>query len=148
MNGDGTCRPGATDRNYCTDKEDDGGNDRMEGEQGDDRMQGGKGNDRMDGNQGNDNVSGEQGNDRVYGNGGDDVVSGGSGNDRVSGASGLDDLSGGDGNDRIYARDYQVDTIRCGRGFDRVRADRNDQVARDCERVKRFKLRRNRSIAG
>jgi hypothetical protein len=40
-------------------------------------------------------------------------------------------------NDIIQARDGEVDTISCGPGRDRVVADADDQVARDCEVVER-----------
>ena len=37
----------------------------------------------------------------------------------------------------IAAADGTRDTVRCGKGRDRVVADRVDRVSRDCERVKR-----------
>ena len=48
-----------------------------------------------------------------------------------------DTLSGGSGNDVIDVshRPAVRDVVVCGRGFDRVLADRKDTVARDCERV-------------
>src|SRR3712207_9425033 len=47
------------------------------------------------------------------------------------------DLSGGGGNDVLDAinRPAFSDNIVCGSGFDRVRADREDVVAPDCEKV-------------
>jgi hypothetical protein len=51
-------------------------------------------------------------------------------------------VSGGPGNDRINAANGQRDRIRCGRGSDRVRADRQDRVAGDCEVVSRLRRRR------
>ena len=46
------------------------------------------------------------------------------------------------GNDRIDVRDkkqakFNVDTVHCGSGKDLVYANKNDHVAKDCERVKR-----------
>jgi hypothetical protein len=47
-------------------------------------------------------------------------------------------VSASGGNDRIDVRgDSFSDRVRCGRGRDRVLADRRDRVARDCERVTR-----------
>ena len=46
-------------------------------------------------------------------------------------------LSGGDGDD-IFAADNvpaTKDTVSCGRGFDRIIADKKDVVASDCEKV-------------
>jgi hypothetical protein len=46
-------------------------------------------------------------------------------------------IAAGAGNDVINTRDGQRDVVNCGRGHDRVRADRNDKVASNCESVKR-----------
>jgi hypothetical protein len=48
-------------------------------------------------------------------------------------------VKAGAGNDVIVAVDSRRhrDQISCGRGNDRVIADRNDRVTRDCERVTR-----------
>jgi hypothetical protein len=81
---------------------------------------------------GNDTIAGHGGNDRLNGGPGNDILSGDGGNDRIVGGPGLDRIDGGTGNDLILARDGEVDTIRCGPGKDRVIADRNDRVARDC----------------
>jgi Ca2+-binding RTX toxin-like protein len=62
---------------------------------------------------------------------------GGAGNDTLTGGSGADSISGAAGNDTINARDRAKDSIRCGSGKDKVTADKNDQVARDCETVTR-----------
>ncbi|MDQ3644006.1 MAG: hypothetical protein M3356_00635, partial [Actinomycetota bacterium] len=66
-----------------------------------------------------------------------DVLRGNSGNDRLTGSTGADRIFGGLGKDVILAVDGQRDRIRCGVGVDRVVADREDQVADDCERVRR-----------
>ncbi len=49
----------------------------------------------------------------------------------------LDRLSGGDGNDVILVENVPPfkDKVVCGDGFDRVLADRKDEIAPDCERV-------------
>ncbi len=57
--------------------------------------------------------------------------------DAAAGAHDRDVVVGGDGNDVIRARDGSRDTISCGRGNDRVYADRLDKVADDCESVTR-----------
>jgi Ca2+-binding RTX toxin-like protein len=93
-----------------------GGN--LFGETGDDVLTGGRSSDVLDGG---------PGNDRVEGNGGRDQIDGGPGRDL---------LSGGRGGDRVEARDSERDTVRCGSGRDRVRADRRDRL-RGCELVQR-----------
>ncbi|MGI9082275.1 MAG: hypothetical protein ACR2FZ_08350, partial [Thermoleophilaceae bacterium] len=70
------------------------------------------------------------------GNSGNDRVSGNSGNDRLFAGSGNDRVFGGSGNDRIFVRDDARDGVDCGRGFDRVIADRRDRT-RNCEVVTR-----------
>jgi Ca2+-binding RTX toxin-like protein len=51
----------------------------------------------------------------------------------------VDTLSGGEGNDTILAANGKAarDVIFCGDGRDAVEADRGDEVASDCERVRR-----------
>ena len=53
-----------------------------------------------------------------------------------------DILSGGDGADVIIVTNKPAgkDVVSCGRGFDRVLADRKDVVAPDCEKVVRDSL--------
>jgi Ca2+-binding RTX toxin-like protein len=53
---------------------------------------------------------------------------GGAGRDLLVGGSAPDLLDGGPGGDRIRARDGKRDTITCGGGRDRVRADRKDKL--------------------
>ena len=48
-----------------------------------------------------------------------------------------DTVNGDEGDDRIFVRDGTRDVVTCGAGFDRVRADFADDVAADCEQVKR-----------
>ena len=140
----------------------DGGNDTAAGGSGDDDVRGGSGDDKVDGGSGADRVSGGSGKDRVSGGSsadrlsggaGDDEVRGGTGNDRLSGGSGNDlidggtgasRIAGGGGRDRILAINGRRDRIDCGKGVDRVRADRRDRVDRNCERVLRVRLTRQR----
>lgn len=88
---------------------------------------------------------------RVRAGAGDDrirageIISAGSGNDRTYAIDGLaQDVSGGKGNDIIYVNDRRRDegdrdTVKCGTGKDKVVANKDDKVARDCEKVKRVK---------
>jgi Ca2+-binding RTX toxin-like protein len=75
------------------------------------------------------------GKDLLRGLGGTDRLEGGVGADRIVGGPGRDMVIGGDGNDDIDVKDGQVDTVRCGAGRDRVRADRRDRLS-GCERVR------------
>lgn len=122
------------------------GNDRLHGQAGGDRIEGSRGRDRVNGGSSNDvisagssgdRVAGDQGNDRINGNSGNDTLRGNSGHDRLTGSTGSDRIAGDSGNDRINARDGRGDRVSCGRGRDRVVADRLDRVARSCERVRR-----------
>jgi hypothetical protein len=124
-----------------------GGEDLVDGGGGGDSLSGGTGADRLLGGGGDDDLEGGRGPDRLVGGSGGDGLAGGSGNDRLIGGSGRDILNGrggrdvidaGSGNDRVRARDGRRDRIRCGRGFDRVTADRFDRL-RGCERVRRPK---------
>jgi len=57
--------------------------------------------------------------------------------DRLAGTGGSDTILARGGADRISVRGGAVDLVRCGKGRDRVTADRKDRVGRDCEIVKR-----------
>lgn len=102
------------------------------------RLDGTAGNDTLNGGAGGQRIAGRGGEDRIKGGAGADCLDGGGGEDRVNGGSGEDKLVGGSGDDRINAADGERDEITCGRGADRVRADRADRV-RGCERVRRSK---------
>lgn len=80
-----------------------------------------------------DEITGRGGRDVIRGRPGDDCLSGGSGRDIVRGGAGIDRLNGGPGADRLRAIDGARDTIRCGRGRDRVKADAQDRLAPSCE---------------
>jgi len=108
-------------------------NDLLRGLGGDDCLYGRAGNDRLSGDSGNDRLSGGAGADRLTGNSGRDRLTAGPGNDRLRGGTGEDAFIGGSGADRIDAADGQAETVSCGPGRDRVRADRADRL-RGCER--------------
>lgn len=55
--------------------------------------------------------------------------------DVVKGTKGADLVITGDGDDRIDVRDGEPDRVRCGRGIDRVLADRSDKFRRSCNEV-------------
>ena len=97
-------------------------------------------------------VSGRGGDDLLYGGVDGDALDGGAGADRLAGGPGDDTLVGGPGadqlsgdgaqssrfgNDAIDAVDGEPDSVDCGLGSDRVRADVVDTVAGDCETVER-----------
>jgi hypothetical protein len=54
--------------------------------------------------------------------------------DRIRGTPRPDAIYGLEGNDRIDVRGGRRDFVNCGPGYDVVRADRRDVVARNCER--------------
>src|SRR5829696_5085054 len=130
-----------------------GGDKNLVGGPGNDGVLGGKGSDNLLGGSGNDYVYGDTGSDRLVGEGGRDIVDGFTGSDRLIGGGGddlfvdgpFDDtskdeiLSGGDGDDAFFIDNVPAtrDIVSCGDGFDRVAADAKDQVAPDCERVRR-----------
>ena len=141
------------------------GADVLKGTDGADNLVGLGGQDDLFGKGGSDNLVGGEGRDAVVGGnergplGGDKNLVGGPGNDFVLAGKGSDNAVGGEGNDFLFEcclREFSKDTLSggsgndvidvshrpavrdvvvCGRGFDRVLADRKDTVARDCERV-------------
>lgn len=128
----------------------------LHGRGGDDLIRGLEGNDFLTGDAGDDAVFGGSGDDLVEGNRGHDLVVGGSGADRVEGGRGRDALidglgrdvfKGGLGNDEIAPPGVgpgppglyrQSDSVSCGPGDDRVIAHPLDEVAADCEVVRRL----------
>lgn len=108
---------------------------------GPDALSGTDGRDKLVGKQGNDSLDGRQRSDRLFGGRGIDSIKGGRGADildagpRNEGAR--DALDGGRGKDVLRVRNVPAaeDAVSCGRGFDRVIADRQDVVDGDCERV-------------
>jgi hemolysin type calcium-binding protein len=128
-----------------------GGNKNLVGGGGNDGVVGGIGSDNALGGSGNDFVLGDYGSDRVEGEEGKDLVLGSRGADRVVGGEGTDQLldgpiddawtdtlSGGDGDDIFLVDNVPAgkDIVSCGRGFDRIVADRKDVVGDDCEKVR------------
>jgi Ca2+-binding RTX toxin-like protein len=124
-----------------------GGNDILLALAGKDHLLGGPGKDIVNGGSltepfgGEKDLVGGPGNDAVQGGLGSDDLVGGPGNDfMVDGdfnSQSEDNLSGGAGNDVIIVANRPAfgDVVSCGRGFDRVLADREDLLAPDCERV-------------
>jgi Tol biopolymer transport system component len=76
---------------------------------------------RIDGTPFADKICGRRGADRIFPRSGSDVVNAGDGSDVIN---------------TVDGRRYR-DLISCGRGRDRVIADRRDRVLRNCERVER-----------
>ena len=125
-----------------------GGNDVLFGRGGSDNLLGGPGKDWVLGGGergpggGDKNLAGGPGNDGVIAGQGSDNASGGEGNDLLIDGnlreSSHDRFSGGAGNDVLIVNHFPPfeDIVSCGRGFDRVLADRKDVVAPDCERVR------------
>ena len=60
------------------------------------------------------------------------------GNDRVEPRGNADVVVAGDGNDLVLVRGGGRDRVQCGRGRDRVVADRTDVVDHACEVVERY----------
>jgi Ca2+-binding RTX toxin-like protein len=126
-----------------------GGNDLLLGLAGNDQLLGGAGKDIVNGGnlarpfKGDKNLVGGEGNDAVQGGLGSDNSVGGEGNDYMVGGEFFDQppakdtLSGGDGTDVVVVINDPAgkDIVVCGRGFDRVWADRDDLIAPDCEKV-------------
>jgi Tol biopolymer transport system component len=94
--------------------------------------------DRIHGSTGSARISGGRGKDRLFGLAGSDCISGGAGNDTINAGGGRNTVSGGTGNDIIDVRNDKRDRVSCGKGRDRIRADRTDKL-RGCERIRRFR---------
>ena len=108
------------------------------GRVGNDRLLGGRFGDKST-----DRLLGGAGKDHLYAGGGADSLSGGPGWDELRGGAGRDTLRpgtgydrifGGPGNDMFWTRDGRIESVQCGRGWDRVLPDRLEQVEADCER--------------
>ena len=111
------------------------GRDCLIGGPGADVLDGGKMDDRLEGGRGHDRLLGGDGGDTLGGGDRADLIRGGPGADRLFGGDGKDRFLGGGGKDSIDSRGFLRDRVKCGGGRDKVRADRLDIVARDCERV-------------
>ena len=112
------------------------GNDKLSGLAGADCLLGEGGKDRLSGSSGADKLSGGSGNDNLNGGSGSDKLSGGAGRDNLSGGKGKDSLSAGSGNDKLNSADGKKESVKCGPGKDKVKADRKDKLS-GCEKVKR-----------
>jgi len=67
-------------------------------------------------------------------------IFGNAGANKIKGTAGADEIRGGAGRDRIDLRKGGPDKVDCGPGRDTVlvkRKDRDDKIARNCERVRR-----------
>jgi len=82
-------------------------------------------------------LTGTPNDDAIYGYGGADRIDARDGGDALRLGGGKDKGQGGRGNDYLRAVDGSKDTIYCGPGADRVRANPGDNVAGDCEKVTR-----------
>ncbi len=111
--------------------------ERFVGSRWDDVIIGLDGNDVLRGGAGADQIDGGAGADTMLGGGGGDYIDGGDGPDVIDGGPGRDVVIGGYGNDSINTRDGVRDVVNCGRGQDRVVADADDLVKRNCERILR-----------
>ena len=98
---------------------------------------GGVGDDVLIGNGAANDLTGAGGNDRLVGKKGPDGLIGGAGNDLLLGGAARDFFDGGGGTDRLTSRDGKPDEVQCGSAVDRVKADRRDATAPDCEKVRR-----------
>jgi Ca2+-binding RTX toxin-like protein len=82
-------------------------------------------------------IKGLGGDDTLYADG-DSLIDGGPGNDHLHSSNGSATLIGGAGDDFLDAWDQtqaQADSLRCGGGNDRARADATDAVDAGCETV-------------
>jgi Ca2+-binding RTX toxin-like protein len=124
-------------------------NDELLGGDARDRLLGGEGRDQLFGMRGSDRLTGSVRGDLLAGGSGNDVLNGGfhgdrlfgeHGNDRIIVGTGRNIVDAGPGNDVVFSRNGKRDNIVCGRGHDRVAADRFDLV-NGCERVRRARRR-------
>ena len=88
------------------------------------------------GDRGADQIDGAGGDDAICAGAGADLVKGSGGDDLLRGQSGQDGVAGGTGRRPDRHHERHPDKVDCGRGRDRVKADRRDQLER-CERVSR-----------
>ncbi|WP_354699305.1 hypothetical protein DSM112329_05017 [Paraconexibacter sp. AEG42_29] len=102
--------------------------------------------DVLDAGPGDDTIYGGPGPQTIDGGAGDDFINGGLGTNAIRGGAGKDTIrlrgsgtatvDGGAGNDTIYVNGPAAGRVRCGAGTDTVYANRNDRIARDCERLR------------
>jgi Tol biopolymer transport system component len=114
-----------------------GRRDRIVGSTRREAIYGANGNDVLLGRSGHDYLVGGNGDDVIRGGRGADTLVGGSGGDIVDGGFGSDEVLASAGSDLVLVRDQNADHVVCGKGRDRVVADRVDRIFRDCELVRR-----------
>ncbi|HEX9319273.1 MAG TPA: hypothetical protein VF884_10085 [Nitrososphaeraceae archaeon] len=113
------------------------GDDKILGKDGIDNLFGNGGNDIIHGDNGNDLVDGGPGKDTLEGNDGDDVLQGGAGADKIDGGKGNETLTASFALGSVSFRDYAVDTVVCGPGFDTayISSADGDSAATDCGEI-------------
>jgi Ca2+-binding RTX toxin-like protein len=107
--------------------------DRLIGTAFGDLIRGAAGNDTIRGLAGADCLFGQAGNDTLDGGSGNDKLDGGAGKDKLTGGRGRDTFKAGTGNDTVNAKDGIAEKIDCGRGRDKVKADKRDKL-KGCEK--------------
>jgi Ca2+-binding RTX toxin-like protein len=132
----------ATDHSYLLGG---AGNDVLVGGPDFDFLAGGQGDDEIRDSSGSsglrDILIGAAGDDELMGSRDGDILSGGSGRNVLKGRAGDDDLyapgkstyDAGPGDDYVGSRNHKRDRIDCGRGRDKVYADKGD-LLRNCEK--------------
>jgi hypothetical protein len=108
------------------------GADRISGSSTGETIDARGGDDLVEANAGADCVRGGDGDDHLEGGFGRDTIDGGSGDDLIGGGQEQSVIRAGSGNDRISSSNGVADSVSCGRGTDRVVADRSDRVS-GCE---------------
>jgi Ca2+-binding RTX toxin-like protein len=98
-----------------------------------DLIRGGSGNDKISGLGGDDCLFGQAGNDTLSGGAGKDKLDGGPGTDKLTGGKGKDTFTAGAGNDTINSKDGVAEKVSCGKGKDKVRSDKKDELT-SCEK--------------
>jgi Ca2+-binding RTX toxin-like protein len=109
------------------------GADCLFGQAGADTLLGGAGTDKLDGGTGNDKLGGGAAADKLTGGAGKDKLTGGAGGDTITGGKAKDTILAGAGNDSVNSKDGVKETVNCGKGRDKVKADRKDRLI-GCEK--------------
>jgi hypothetical protein len=109
----------------------------LQGTDDPDKIRGLGGDDRIEGHRAADCLAGDDDADFVKGGRGGDALFGGLGPDELRPGRGKDTVLGGDGDDRIFTVRNRHDVVNCGAGEDTVEAGPGDEVAGNCEHVRR-----------
>lgn len=64
------------------------------------------------------------------------IIGGSRDDDEIADGDGDDSISMGAGDDEANTRDGFADDVSCGSGKDKVKADREDEIAKNCEKVR------------